>query len=163
MRRSDHPRPVRLRFAAPQRSGTAAMERVNKLAEAGRFDGALKLTEELLADDAEDGERFSPVDPWALRELASNVYTALDRHADARPLLEQMLVIAQRHSADDAELHARSRYLLAACIIRLAEAAEEDTQPPSAEPGGTTSSGYSGTVMQHATLRKKPSSHLSFN
>lgn len=123
------------------------MDRINKLAEAGRFDGAIKLTEEILAD--EDGEMFSAVDPWALRELASNVYTAVDRHSDARLLLEQMLAIAQRHRADDLELHARSHYLLAACIIRLAEATEASA---AASVDAGSASGYSGTVMQHATL-----------
>ena len=121
------------------------MDRINKLAELGRFDGAIKLTEEMLSDE---DERFSAVDPWALRELASNVYTAVDRHSDARPLLEQMLAIAQRHDSANHELQARSRYLLAACIIRLAEAAENTASAPTPE----ATSGYSGTVMQHATL-----------
>ncbi len=124
------------------------MDRINKLAETGRFDGAIKLTEELLADE---DEKYSAVDPWALRELASNVYTAVDRHSDARPLLEQMLVIAQQHSAEDLELQARSRYLLAACIIRLAEAAEASAAPPA---DAESAPGYSGTVVQHATLER---------
>ena len=127
------------------------MDRVNKLAESGRFDGAVKLTEELLADE---DEKYSAVDPWALRELASNVYTAVDRHSDALPLLEQMLVIAQRHSAEDMELQARSRYLLAACIIRLAEAAEASA---ASQPDDGSASGYSGTIMQHATLGESSS------
>lgn len=86
------------------------------------------------------------IDPWALRELASNVYTAVDRHADALPQLEQMLAIAQSHAGP--ELQARSHYLLAACIIRLAEAVEQDPAPDK------TPLGYTGNVMQTATLQR---------
>ena len=44
---SDHPRPVRLRFTTPLRDGSSAMDRINTLAERGRFDDALKLVEEV--------------------------------------------------------------------------------------------------------------------
>ena len=101
---------------------------------------------QLLADS--ENEVFSVVDPWALRELAANVYTAVERHTDALPQLEQMLTIAQSHAG--LELQARSRYLLAACVIRLAEAVEQEQEPaPEKAP-----SGYTGTVMQTATLQR---------
>ena len=141
----DRPRPVRLRFRSPPFDGAAAMTRINALAEKGRLDDAARLLEELLAR-----EQDASVDGWELRLLASNVYTALDRHTDALPALRQMLDTVLQQPEPDPELHARSRYLLAACLIRVAEAQEQQE----AQPAPEAAAGYTGSVMQHATQQR---------